>query len=406
MVARGRAADTAADEQQPPAPGPTLPLLVKLAAATTCCLGLANCVSTTSGTSLATTTFDPQLGVYASPRVVEGDAPIAPSVSRRGVAMVGKPYVVAGKRYVPREPKRYTVIGAASWYGNDFHGRRTANGEVFDMHDITAANPVLPLPCYARVTNLSNGDSIVVRVNDRGPYHAGRVIDISSRAADLIEMKRSGIGHVKVEYLGHAEPDADDTRMLAASLRTDGSLASLPGMGGDTMLADAADSNPPVPPVDVPDAATQPAPVAVASAAPDAATTDGDSGLLTGTSVKTVSSSAIASAAPDIADGPQAVAYTQAPIPQPVERPIDLDTVPNADTPVPAAVDATPLHPPAHVPLPPIRNAAARPTHRGAPKPPLHEAMGEVLIQPDRPMLLTALAASSTAGRSPAPFAP
>ena len=76
--------------------------------------------------------------------------------------------------------------GLASWYGDDFHGRLTANGEVFDMGSLTAAHPTLPMPCYARVTNLANGKSLVVRVNDRGPYHGNRLIDVSNKAAELL----------------------------------------------------------------------------------------------------------------------------------------------------------------------------------------------------------------------------
>ena len=82
----------------------------------------------------------------------------------------------------------------ASWYGAAFHGRRTANGEVYDMASLTAAHPTMPLPSYARVTNLGNGYSIIVRVNDRGPYHAGRVMDVSSRVADVLDMKAHGHG--------------------------------------------------------------------------------------------------------------------------------------------------------------------------------------------------------------------
>ncbi len=86
--------------------------------------------------------------------------------------MIGKTYTVAGKRYTPYDkPVGYTAVGTASWYGEAFHGRRTANGEVYDRHGISAAHPTMPLPAYARVTNMLNNRSIIVRVNDRGPYH-------------------------------------------------------------------------------------------------------------------------------------------------------------------------------------------------------------------------------------------
>jgi rare lipoprotein A len=106
-----------------------------------------------------------------------------------GTYRVGKPYTVAGRVYVPEEDTDYREDGLASWYGNDFHGRLTANGEVFDMASLTAAHPTLPMPCYARVTNLSNGKSLIVRVNDRGPYHGNRLIDVSNKAAELLEFK-------------------------------------------------------------------------------------------------------------------------------------------------------------------------------------------------------------------------
>jgi len=127
--------------------------LLKLSAATIGCLALANCA--TSGDKMGRVK-DPKYGVYASPRVVAGTEAIDPAVSRRGVYMVGRPYQVAGKRYVPHEDVGYKKVGMASWYGDDFHGRLTANGEVFDMHDITAAHATMPLPSYARVTNEAN----------------------------------------------------------------------------------------------------------------------------------------------------------------------------------------------------------------------------------------------------------
>ena len=194
--------------------------------------------------------LDPQYGVYASPRVTT-DERISPDVSRRGHFMVGKPYLVAGRRYVPRADPNYVAVGAASWYGTNFHGRLTANGEVFDTNDITAAHPTMPLPSYARVTNMANGSSIVVRINDRGPFHGGRVIDVSEHAAELLAFKQDGVGKVKVEYLGPAQPFGSDEKMLMATLRTDGSAAPLPSFlngGRETMVADAA----PVPPANVP----------------------------------------------------------------------------------------------------------------------------------------------------------
>ena len=117
-----------------------------------------------------------------------------------GVYRVGAPYMVAGRIYVPEENPHYRADGLASWYGDDFHGRVTANGEIFDLDGITAAHPTLPLPSYARVTNLSNGRSLIVRVNDRGPYHGNRIIDVSKRAAHLLgfhsQRHRLGAGRI------------------------------------------------------------------------------------------------------------------------------------------------------------------------------------------------------------------
>jgi rare lipoprotein A len=137
-----------------------------------------------------------------------------------GTYRVGKPYTVGGRVYVPEENLSYREEGMASWYGDDFHGRLTANGEVFDMASLTAAHPTLPMPCYARVTNLSNGKSLVVRVNDRGPYHGNRLIDVSNRAAELLEFKGNGVARVRVEYVGRAPLEGSDDRQLMATLRT------------------------------------------------------------------------------------------------------------------------------------------------------------------------------------------
>ncbi len=146
-----------------------------------------------------------------------------------GTYRVGKPYLVGGQLYTPEENVNYRQEGLASWYGEDFHGRLTANGEVFDMTSLSAAHPTLPMPCYARVTNLSNGKSLIVRVNDRGPYHANRVMDVSSRAADLLGFKSSGVARVRVEYVGRAPLEGSDDRLLMATLRT-GAPAPAPSL--------------------------------------------------------------------------------------------------------------------------------------------------------------------------------
>jgi peptidoglycan lytic transglycosylase len=152
----------------------------------------------------------------ASPRVV---APGEPVPKGGGVYRVGKPYIVADREYAPEENVRYRENGLASWYGEDFHGRLTANGEVFDMQAISAAHPTLPLPSYVRVTNLANKRSMVVRVNDRGPFVGNRVIDLSYKAAHLLGFGNRGVVRVRVEYVGPAGLEGSDDRQLMATLR-------------------------------------------------------------------------------------------------------------------------------------------------------------------------------------------
>src|SRR6201992_566301 len=184
----------------------------RAAAAVAMCLTLANCASSSMSSRI-----DPKYGVSSSPRVVAFGDPVPKG---GGTYRVGKPYIVGGRVYVPEEDVNYREEGLASWYGDDFHGRLTANGEVFDMGSLTAAHPTLPMPCYARVTNLANGKSLIVRVNDRGPYHGDRLMDVSSRAAELLEFKNNGVARVRVEYVGRAPLEGSDDRQLMATLRT------------------------------------------------------------------------------------------------------------------------------------------------------------------------------------------
>jgi rare lipoprotein A len=127
-----------------------------------------------------------------------------------GVQKLGSAYQVNGQVYTPRNVSSYNRMGIASWYGEMFHGRRTANGEIYDMESLTAAHPTLPLPSYVRVTNPNNGRTLVLRVNDRGPYAGGREIDLSWAAASLLQIAGPGTGPVQVEYLGPAPLDGDD----------------------------------------------------------------------------------------------------------------------------------------------------------------------------------------------------
>ncbi|HVJ76594.1 MAG TPA: septal ring lytic transglycosylase RlpA family protein [Hyphomicrobium sp.] len=147
-------------------------------------------------------------GVSSSPRLASGYR----IPKGGGHYKLGSPYKVAGRWYVPRENPNYVETGVASWYGADFHGRKTANGEVFDANALTAAHPTLPLPCYAVVTNLDNGKSVMVRVNDRGPYVNDRVIDMSYAAAKQLGYLKRGRARVRVQYAGRAPLNGDDRR--------------------------------------------------------------------------------------------------------------------------------------------------------------------------------------------------
>ena len=132
---------------------------------------------------------------------------------------VGSPYRINGKVYRPSEVRHYDEKGIASWYGKLFHGRRTANGEIYDMEALTAAHPTLPLPSYVRVTNLRNGRSLIVRVNDRGPYARNRIIDLSWAVASLLQMRGAGTAPVRVQYVGRAPLSGDDSHERAVLAR-------------------------------------------------------------------------------------------------------------------------------------------------------------------------------------------
>src|SRR5215204_3606099 len=186
--------------------------VLRLGAAALGCATLVNC----SASDKFAGKVDPRYGVAASPRVVQPGEPVPKG---GGTYRVGRPYMVAGRLYVPEENRDYRAEGLASWYGEDFHGRLTANGEVFDMESISAAHPTLPMPSYVRVTNLANHRSLVVRVNDRGPYKGDRVIDLSVKAAKLLEFHGNGLARVRVEFVGRAPLEGSDERKLVATLR-------------------------------------------------------------------------------------------------------------------------------------------------------------------------------------------
>lgn len=227
---------------------------------------VANCASSNVAGGRSS---ESKYGVPASPRVIaEGD----PVPKGGGREMVGKPYVVGGKRYVPTST-HYSREGWASWYGTAFHGRLTANGEIFDRESIAAAHPTLPLPSYVRVTNVLNKRSMVVRVNDRGPYEQNRVLDVSERVADALDFRRKGVARIRLEYLGKASVRGSDDEKLLATLTTDGSPAPF-GRKGATMLADLRDEPAPRPSVAPIRVAEAPAPVEVRASRPVDAETE------------------------------------------------------------------------------------------------------------------------------------
>ncbi len=150
---------------------------------------------------------------------------------------VGKPYQVAGRWFTPKEQPSYNKVGMSSWYGEAFHRRRTSNGEYFDMAQLTAAHATLPLPSYARVTNLNNGKSVIVRINDRGPFVGTRIIDVSKRTAEALDYKRKGTERVRVQYLGPAPINDPGARDLLA-MNDGGSSRQAP----ETMVASAEEA--------------------------------------------------------------------------------------------------------------------------------------------------------------------
>jgi rare lipoprotein A len=149
----------------------------------------------------------------------------SPSTPDSGMYKIGNPYQIEGITYTPRVDYDYVETGIASWYGEQFHGNRTANGEAFDMNTISAAHRTLPLPSMVRVTNLENGRALNVRINDRGPFARGRIIDMSRRAAQLLGFEQKGTAMVRVEILAEesiAMARGLDGRMAAATAVADG----------------------------------------------------------------------------------------------------------------------------------------------------------------------------------------
>ncbi len=162
-----------------------------------------------------------ELASHAVKKVVNSGDYEPEYTKSKGYYKVGSPYTIKGKRYYPAVNYGYDKTGIASWYGPNFHGKTTANGEKFDQNEMTAAHKTLPLPSIVRVTNLENGKSLIVRVNDRGPYAHGRIIDMSKRSAELLGFKHKGVAKVRVEVL------EAESRMVAKVARDGGSTRGM-----------------------------------------------------------------------------------------------------------------------------------------------------------------------------------
>ncbi len=159
-------------------------------------------------------------------------------VAAGGIYKIGTPYQIEGEWYYPQENVTYDNQGIASWYGSQFHGKRTANGEIFDMELLTAAHPTLPMPVRAKVINLENGRSVTVRINDRGPFAKNREIDLSRRAAKVLGFKNAGTTRVRVQYLGRASL-YDATGRLFRSKEPDRFIAEKPVAPPETVKVTA-----------------------------------------------------------------------------------------------------------------------------------------------------------------------
>ncbi len=164
------------------------------------------------------------------PKVTQSEDPLGPAPGSRPVYKVGDPYEIAGVWYYPREDASYDETGVASWYGDEFAGRPTANGEIFDPERLTAAHTTLPMPSLVQVTNLENGRQVIVRMNDRGPFKRGRVIDLSRAAADRLGFLAAGTAKVRVRYLDEASLDGEPIRIAAVDTPEElrGAVAAAP----------------------------------------------------------------------------------------------------------------------------------------------------------------------------------
>jgi rare lipoprotein A len=157
----------------------------------------------------AETGAEQRTDAIASPRVIPNGQPIPRG---GGTYKIGQPYQIDGQWHFPREQPGYDRSGLASFYSTEFHGRRTSNGEAYNMWGLTAAHPTLPMPSYVTVTNLENGRTLLLRVNDRGPYVNNRVVDVSRAAARYLGFEGRGTARVRVRYAGRAPLTGDDRK--------------------------------------------------------------------------------------------------------------------------------------------------------------------------------------------------
>lgn len=173
----------------------------------------------------------PHLAAGPRPGVPRGGADAAPAPTAPGTM---RPYQVRGRWYKPQHQPGYNEVGTASWYGQQFHNRKTASGELFDMALTSAAHKTLPLPSIVEVTNLDNGRKAMVRVNDRGPFVEGRIIDLSRAGAEALGFASKGMARVRVRYVGPAPPrDQDRTLRQARGNDNPPPRSPGPGRGGE-----------------------------------------------------------------------------------------------------------------------------------------------------------------------------
>jgi rare lipoprotein A len=276
----------------------------------------------------------------ASRRVIADGQPVPRGGGRY---LVGKPYSVAGQTYYPNTSRK-TQVGLASWYGDAFHGRLTANGEIYDRDSLSAASPTLPLPSYVRVTNLRNNSSMVVRVNDRGPYASNRIMDVSRRVADALDFRRFGTTELKVEYIGLAGLAGSDDAKLYATLRTDGEgqrtrFAAKPTR---TRVASLAPYAPPQASDDGDIDAPKPRPRSALPSRPRVADEEPTAPPRpTRASSDAWRRKVVAALDPDPASSRFSRVERGSPVPPP--RPLDLGTIPGAATAIHARRDSPPL---------------------------------------------------------------